>query len=212
MFQEGSVVSEPIRQNRVSRFFGQYIIKHRFQFKISSIIFVILATSTLVMWFEGHATLNRMVDAGFFPSDDVIQHLRLMNAMIGKTGILILAIAFGFSLFLSHFIAGPIYRFEKTFEEMRSGNLGVIVRLRKRDEFQEAADLLNQALASLRGKLQKERDAANIALVKAAQLSETLRAAGKTAEAAQLDQLMAEFKNNSQLIQLALVGPKVPHV
>lgn len=52
-------------------------------------------------------------------------------------------------IFISHRIAGPIYRFEKTAEEIKSGNLQTRVHLRWADEFKELAAKLNEALSSL---------------------------------------------------------------
>jgi len=48
------------------------------------------------------------------------------------------------SIFLTHRFAGPIYRFEKSVEEMIKGNFNFIIRLRKKDEGKELANLMNE--------------------------------------------------------------------
>jgi methyl-accepting chemotaxis protein len=48
------------------------------------------------------------------------------------------------AMFLTHRFAGPIFRFEKTLEEMIQGNFSIQIRLRTKDEAQELADMLNQ--------------------------------------------------------------------
>ena len=59
------------------------------------------------------------------------------------------------SFFFSHTIAGPIYRFEKSFEEVQNGNLAIRVKLRKGDAFPELQEKFNLMLDSLQSKLIK---------------------------------------------------------
>jgi HAMP domain-containing protein len=63
-------------------------------------------------------------------------------------GVLIPAAAL-FSIYLTHRLAGPLYRFEQTAREVIRGNLALRVRLRKGDELHELAGLLNEVLDTL---------------------------------------------------------------
>jgi methyl-accepting chemotaxis protein len=56
-------------------------------------------------------------------------------------------------LFLTHRLAGPLYRFEQTIKAILSGDLSVRIRLREKDEFQELALLLNQAVVEIEQRL-----------------------------------------------------------
>jgi nitrate/nitrite-specific signal transduction histidine kinase len=59
-------------------------------------------------------------------------------------GLLTLAVLAGIqTLFSSHRVAGPMYRFEKMANELIRGNYAARVRIRKTDEFKEMARLLN---------------------------------------------------------------------
>src|SRR3989338_3267482 len=163
-------------QGGVSRLFGIKIIKTRFQFKYSIIVFIFLAISAGCVWFWGNMTINQMIESGMIRGDDAVEAVKVLRDNIAYISILSLAIVFGLTLFLSHYIAGPIYRFEKTLEAMRDeGNLTLHVKLRKHDEFKETADLFNQALASLRSKLKKERDGVTTHVDKIQAYSETLK-------------------------------------
>ena len=53
------------------------------------------------------------------------------------------------SIFLTHRFAGPIYRFEKSVEEMIKGNFNFIIRLRKKDEGKELANLMNELISTI---------------------------------------------------------------
>ncbi len=66
------------------------------------------------------------------------------------TVVCFLVVATGFLLFnalrFSHRIAGPMYRFSKTFEAVREGDLSIRANLRKHDYLGEVADAMNEFL------------------------------------------------------------------
>jgi methyl-accepting chemotaxis protein len=64
------------------------------------------------------------------------------------------------SLFISHRVAGPLYRFEKSLEEMNGGNFNFEIRLRSKDEGKELARLLNDLNTMLSSQLKEMRDLA----------------------------------------------------
>lgn len=57
-------------------------------------------------------------------------------------------------LFISHKIAGPLYRFEKDLGEIEGGDLTRQIRLRKDDQLKEFAESLNHMTSCLRGKVE----------------------------------------------------------
>ena len=59
------------------------------------------------------------------------------------------------TIFLSHRIAGPLYRFQKSLVEMAQKNLTVRIHLRKHDEAKFIAESFNQALGELDQSLSK---------------------------------------------------------
>jgi len=63
---------------------------------------------------------------------------------------LIVAAAF-FSVYLTHRLAGPLYRIEQVARAMTQGNLSLRIRLRKGDELHELASLVNEVLGALDG-------------------------------------------------------------
>jgi methyl-accepting chemotaxis protein len=64
------------------------------------------------------------------------------------------------SLFLSHRVAGPLYRFEKSLEEMNGGNFDFEIRLRSKDEGKELARMLNDLNSTLSSQLGEMRNLA----------------------------------------------------
>jgi len=176
------------------RFIGQKIIKTRFQFRFAFTILAFLSISALIVWLQGRVAVSNMIASGAVTDPGAIDQLRLLNSIVGRTIILGLAITFGLALFFSHYIAGPLFRFEKTLEEMRGGNLTVHVKLRKKDELQDTADIFNQALAGLRSKVKLEREALAAAVGKARAIAVDLRAAGRAEEAVRLDNALNDIE------------------
>lgn len=63
--------------------------------------------------------------------------------------ILFIVLIIIFGLFISHKMAGPVYRIKKTLKEVSDGNIDVNevkFRLRKRDELKDLVDALNEFL------------------------------------------------------------------
>ncbi|MCB4756848.1 MAG: methyl-accepting chemotaxis protein [Elusimicrobia bacterium] len=191
-----------VQSSRPSRLFGIKIIKAQFQFKFSMFVFVGLALAAGAIWIWGVTAVDKIIESGMVTGDDAILALQIVKSNIKYISILSLAALFGLALFYSHFIAGPVYRFEKTFEDMSAGNISMYVKLRKYDEFQDTAVVFNQALAGLRSKVKKERETLDAVLGKALALVERLKQSGHAAEAAELDGLIKEIKNSPPQIKI----------
>ena len=143
-----------------------------------------------------------MIASGAVSDPTAIDQLRLLNSIVGRTIMLGLAVTFGLALFFSHYLAGPLYRFERTLDDMRGGNLTGHIKLRRFDELQDTAQTFNQALAGLRSKVKMERDATVVAIAKAREVVAALRQAGRTDEAARLDAALVELESVPRQIKI----------
>lgn len=95
------------------------------------------------------------------------QFLSLVQTIVPALFFLIPAAAC-FSIYITHRLAGPLYRIEHSVRELRNGNLALRIRLRKGDELQELADLLNEAVATMDqavGEIKMSEDQVSAALV-----------------------------------------------
>lgn len=195
MAQTEVISGHPAQTGRASRLFGKYIVNYRLQFKFSLIVFAFLAVAALTTWLMGHFAVDRMITTGVVTDDQAVASLKMINTMVGQTSILALAILFGLALFFSHFVAGPLYRFERVFEQMEAGDLSAVVRLRKHDELKDTADVLNRALMGLRKHVRVERESLAVSLEKVKKFAARLRESGKNEDATELEQILAEFQN-----------------
>jgi methyl-accepting chemotaxis protein len=62
------------------------------------------------------------------------------------------------SIFASHSIAGPIYRFEKVLQGLAQGDLSQKVGLRHTDEFRHLADAFNEMITQMRTNISADAD------------------------------------------------------
>lgn len=78
--------------------------------------------------------------------------------------LLFLGVTFLISVFMSHRIAGPLYKLRKFFEEARNGNFRQQLFFRKNDHFHELADDYNDMVQGIRTILGKNVDTASAAI------------------------------------------------
>lgn len=76
------------------------------------------------------------------------------KSLVPKLAILVIVMFLG-GIFVSHRIAGPMYRFEKSAEAIRSGDLSASFHIRHSDEMQETAGSLEAMAAALRDDIEK---------------------------------------------------------
>lgn len=130
----------------------RYFIDHSFQLKY--IVLTILLLLLYTMLFVAILFTPYVVPLYFdYPLDQQTQAARMLlslhKSIWPALGVVILVLS-GLNIFITHKIAGPVYRFRKVFAEISRGNLDITVRLRKHDEFKDLAEGLNVVVGELR--------------------------------------------------------------
>ncbi len=121
---------------------GKYIFSFFIFVILGSVIFTLIfsmfSANTLTIVYE-----NYNLQIGKTP-------LILFKELLSTNWIFIVTAGLGvvvISMFLTHRFAGPMYRFEKSVEEMIKGNFNFQIRLRKKDEGKELAEMMNQLIS-----------------------------------------------------------------
>lgn len=78
------------------------------------------------------------------------QGMEMLLAALLVSLLLIVPVTIGVGILTTFKIAGPIYRFERYFEELARGEYNGPCSIRKGDALQETCDKLNAAVAALR--------------------------------------------------------------
>jgi len=115
---------------------------------IFTLIFSLLSSNTLTIVYD-----NYKLQIGKTP-------LILMKEILSAQWIFIVAGGFMvviLSMFLTHRFAGPIFRFEKSIEEMTKGNLNFRIYLRAKDEGKELAEKINILIDMLSSNIKEMR-------------------------------------------------------
>ena len=129
-------------------FQGRFVLGFFLAILVAAVVFTVIlsifSAYTMTMTYEDFSLrLDRTPKALF------LYVVRAYGVYILFLGALISVI----SVFLSHRIAGPLFRFERSVEEITKGNLAFCIVLRKKDEGKELADLMNTMIAVLAGQV-----------------------------------------------------------
>lgn len=125
-------------------FQGRFVLRFFLTILLSAVVFTVIlsifsAHTITITYRDSFLRIEKTPKALFY---EIIRAHGLYIFLIG-VGISTL------SLFLSHRIAGPLFRFEKSIEEIIKGNLSFRIKLRKKDEAKELAEAMNRMIETL---------------------------------------------------------------
>ena len=140
-----------------------YFVKKDFQFGIilkfcllvligaviSTALLFLLSQDTLTSTFRGSRLEIRTTAMVILPA--IIYTNLITLGLISVATIIV-------TLFISHKLAGPLFRFEKEIREIGEGDLSKNIHLRKNDQVTAMAENLNRMCEHLRGKITGIRD------------------------------------------------------
>ncbi len=107
---------------------------------IAAIVYVLSASSVTTVFENSRLTIKSTAD--------FILPLLIISSLVAIVigGIITIIL----TLFISHRIAGPLYRLEHDIKEVGNGNLSVVIHVRKKDELKDLVGFLNQMIDSIR--------------------------------------------------------------
>jgi len=187
---------------RPSFFNRTFIIKRRLQLKLIFIVVTCMVATLIILGLVGNGTIFYMVKEGLVTDDIVIDRLEHLNRMLFFSGLGLAFLGFLMALVFSNHVAGPIYRFERTFNEIQKGDISMQVRIRQHDELQDTAASFNKALESLRTRIRKERVGWEKAQSQIEALSEKFKGEGRKRESQVLNKLSAHLKRATSHVKI----------
>ena len=131
---------------------GKYVLIYFAMVVIGTVLFALLfsliSANTLSISYD-----NYNLQVGTTPKILVHKFLAAEWLFILLGGLTVVIVA----IFLSHRVAGPLYKLERSVNGMISGNFASTIYLRRKDEGQELAEKLNQLNEMLSAKIQEMR-------------------------------------------------------
>lgn len=138
----------------------KYLISTKLQLRYVGIILILMFVTALICSYFVYYTVMVMMGeklANVYPQGRLMAIINTVNFRMFVTFLLIAPIVAAIGIFLSHKIAGPIYRIEGFLGSMSAGNLAQRITLRKGDELISIADKINVLADSLRGTIGSQK-------------------------------------------------------
>lgn len=139
-------IKEKIRRKR-------YVIKPGFQLRYTGIIlFTVLAVALICVASTYYSSITLLGEklAYVYPQGRLIATLQEINLIIVLRVLLLVPLVILAGIILSHKIAGPAFRIERSLREIGKGNFDIRVELRKYDELKGIADAINEMVENLK--------------------------------------------------------------
>jgi len=131
----------------------RYLIKRGMQFRYIGIVFALVILASIVTGYTVFATGWTLLGeklASVYPQGRLVYVFRTTNMALMRNLLLVSPFIFLLALIFSHKVAGPVYRIEKSIDEIAGGNLMLKVKLRKGDELKDLAEIINVMTENLR--------------------------------------------------------------
>ena len=127
----------------------QYLLKKGFQLKFMIVIIISMVLIALVTSLSIYSALMHTLVNQFHGENLALIKHAITYKLFMRSVLLIFAIAV-ISIFISHRMAGPVYKFENTIRALAQGKEVEEIRLRKRDEFYDLAMAINYLIKSMK--------------------------------------------------------------
>ncbi|MBF0408245.1 MAG: methyl-accepting chemotaxis protein [Candidatus Riflebacteria bacterium] len=135
----------------------RYFIKPGFQSRLTAIFILIVIivaniVGALVYGFSIEKLENKLVVESKLPIDTSLLGQALLPGVVIAELVSILLVCF-ICIFVTHTIAGPVYRMERVSKSIGNGDLTCFIKLRPKDELKDLADAMNEMIMGLRNKV-----------------------------------------------------------
>lgn len=183
-------------------------IKKKFQLEIMLKIMAVWLTGVLISgallyFFSGQTLTTRYENSRLIIDRTGNVILRELLGASAINLLLVLLLGVITTLYISHRLGGPLYRFEKTLESLRDGDVSFQVFLRKKDELEDLVPLFNETIKIWNGRLARCKKL-NGEIAQAVEQMRPDSGAGEPAwcelkqRIGQLDELLNEFRTSDE--------------
>jgi HAMP domain-containing protein len=137
----------------------RYITHKKFQFRMLAMLLLLVLLATLVTTLVNHyfllsSIIDFTMEHGRGPTgmDLFVASLRPLVIILPVVFVLLAIIV----VFISHHIAGPLYRLKMYMEKVENGDYSVKLKFRKNDSIHDVADSFNRMVEGIKDKFTKQ--------------------------------------------------------
>ncbi|MFA6355760.1 MAG: HAMP domain-containing protein [Candidatus Omnitrophota bacterium] len=192
-----------------------YFIKKGFQTSFIIKFCLLLILACLIMSFVSYLFTGNTTTTSFenlrFTVKSTSDFMLPVLLSSGITAVVLVSIAtIAVVLFISHRIAGPLYRLEKSLEDIAGGDLTTDVHLRQADEIKALAAALNNTVKSIREPLSASKAKAVELEAELSAIRDALRKKGMSDEDIErivkpAEKKVQQVKHNLSFFKLSLI-------
>lgn len=143
----------------------QYLVAKKFQLKYVGLILLLMFSTAIlcsyVVYYTSMISLGEKL-ASVYPQGRLVSIVKAVNFRIMLSVLLVTPLVAVIGIFLSHKIAGPIFRMEKFMANMAAGDLSSKIILRQGDELISLADGINKLVENLKLTIGGQKDRVNM--------------------------------------------------
>ncbi len=129
-----------------------YFIEKKFQAKyiLLTILLLLFYTFIFVVLIFAPYIFTLYFDYPLAEKAEASRAMLLLHSTIWPKLGLIIAVFSIASIFITHKVAGPVYRLKRSIAQVAHGDLGVVIRLRRGDDLKDLAEHINILIANMR--------------------------------------------------------------
>lgn len=185
-----------------------YLIKTGLQLRYMGIIIsTMLLVAFGVGWTIYHTSWSRIANTQDLTIDKLAEIFDNVNGILTRWIVVFVFVIAILSIFVSHKIAGPVYRLEETTRIIASGDLTCQIHLRHGDELQDLQEAFNQMSDALRKMVAKDREVIEKLVATGNRLKETIDQ--KKLDPETLEQVNRELHAVTEELRLVTSGFKI---
>ncbi|GAB4275947.1 MAG: hypothetical protein Kow0029_17480 [Candidatus Rifleibacteriota bacterium] len=185
-----------------------YLIKTGLQLRYMGIIIsTMLMVAFGVGWIIYHTSWSQIANTPDLTLDKLSSIFDSVNSILIRWIIVFVFIIAILSIFVSHKIAGPVYRLEETTRIIASGDLTYQVNLRHGDELGDLQEAFNKMSDSLRKMVAKDREIIEKLIVAGNKLKDTINQKKHNPEA--IEGVANDLYNIIEELRLVTSGFKI---
>jgi len=188
----------------------KYLVSTKLQLRYVGIILLLMLATALMCSYVIYYTVMILMGeklSNVYPQGRLIAIINTVNIRILFSMLLITPVVVVIGIFLSHKIAGPIYRIEKFLGDMAAGNFASRIVLRKGDELTSVADKINVLNDSLKATMIEQKSNMERIVAELDELEKMIDS--KPADVSLLDNNVERLQNEIRTLEAQLAKYKV---
>ncbi|KPK64834.1 hypothetical protein AMJ83_01270 [candidate division WOR_3 bacterium SM23_42] len=139
----------------------RYVTHKKFQFRMLAILLLLVLLATLISTLVNHyfmlsSIVSFTMEYGRPPTGNelLIVSVRPLVIILPVVFVILSALV----IFLSHQIAGPLYRLKQYMEKVENGDFSATLKFRKHDTIHDIADSFNRMVQGIKKRLQNTEE------------------------------------------------------